>query len=148
MSEKLERQYEQSPLIAQIFIHGDSLRSNIVAIAHPEYTSVKAYLISLLDLPADDPTLESLHTILANPATRDATYKAVEADLERLAKQAKFNSLEKVRGNFRLMANEFEVGTVLTPTMKLRRNVAKEIFKQEIEEIYERCDREAAATRE
>jgi hypothetical protein len=58
----------------------------------------------------------------------------------RLAAENKFNSLEKVKGNFRIVAKEFEVGTVLTPTMKLRRNEAKKYFSELIDEIY----REAA----
>jgi long-chain acyl-CoA synthetase len=43
VSEKLERVYEQSTYVAQIFIHGDSLRNHIVAIAHPDYPAVKAH---------------------------------------------------------------------------------------------------------
>jgi long-subunit acyl-CoA synthetase (AMP-forming) len=60
----------------------------------------------------------------------------IEGDLMRLAQENKFNSLEKVKGNFRLVTKEFEVGTILTPTMKLRRNEAKVYFKDLIEEIY------------
>ena len=42
--------------------------------------------------------------------------KAIEEDMMRLGKENKFNSLEMVKGNFRLVDKEFEVGTVLTPT--------------------------------
>ena len=34
--EKIERVYEKCPLIQQIFVYGDSLRSNIVAIIIPD----------------------------------------------------------------------------------------------------------------
>ena len=34
--EKIERVYEKCPLIQQIFVYGDSLRSNIVAIVIPD----------------------------------------------------------------------------------------------------------------
>jgi long-subunit acyl-CoA synthetase (AMP-forming) len=56
--------------------------------------------------------------------------------LDQLATANKFNSLERVKGNFRLVDKEFEVGTILTPTMKLRRNQAKEFFAELIEDIY------------
>ena len=62
--------------------------------------------------------------------------KLIAADLERLAVLNKFNSLEKVRGNFRLVTEEFEMGVVLTPTMKLRRNQAKVVYASLIEDIY------------
>ena len=39
----------------------------------------------------------------------------------RLGKENNFNSLELVKSNFRLVDKEFEIGTVLTPTQKLRR---------------------------
>lgn len=35
-----------------------------------------------------------------------------------------------------MVDKEFEVGTILTPTMKLRRNQAKEYFADLIEDIY------------
>ncbi len=60
----------------------------------------------------------------------------VSTDLERLANENKFNSLEKVKDKFRLVTQEFEVGTILTPTMKIRRHQAKEYFQNLIEEMY------------
>jgi long-subunit acyl-CoA synthetase (AMP-forming) len=41
-----------------------------------------------------------------------------------------------VKSNFRLVSQEFEIGTILTPTMKLRRHQAKEAFSDLIEELY------------
>ena len=58
----------------------------------------------------------------------------------RLAVENKFNSLEKVKGNFKLVTKEFEVGTILTPTMKLRRNEAKVYFKELIDELYKEAE--------
>ena len=66
----------------------------------------------------------------------DHIHKLIEEDLMRLAAENKFNSLEKVKGNFKIVTKEFEVGTILTPTMKLRRNEAKQYFRQLIDELY------------
>jgi hypothetical protein len=52
------------------------------------------------------------------------------------AKKNKFNSLEQVRNYFRLVDQPFEIGTVLTPTLKLKRAAAKEIYKNLIDDIY------------
>lgn len=56
--------------------------------------------------------------------------------MDQLAVANKFNSLEKVKTNFRVIDKEFEIGTILTPTMKLRRNQAKVSFADLIEDIY------------
>ena len=62
----------------------------------------------------------------------DIIRQAIEADLERLAIANNFNSLEKVKGNFRLVPTEFEALGVLTPTMKLKRHAAKALFASQI----------------
>lgn len=67
-------------------------------------------------------------------------FKAIENDLSRLAKDSNLNSLEKVKGNFELVGKEFEVGTVLTPTMKIKRKDARDIFADQIARIYKRAD--------
>ena len=45
----------------------------------------------------------------------------IEGDLQKLALENNLNSLEQIRNHFRLVDKEFEMGEVLTPTMKLRR---------------------------
>lgn len=57
-----------------------------------------------------------------------------------LAKNNNFNSLEKLKGNFELVADEFEQGVVLTPTLKLRRKNAREFFAENIQRIYKKAD--------
>lgn len=57
-----------------------------------------------------------------------------------LAKNNNFNSLEKIKGNFELVAEEFQQGVVLTPTLKLRRKNAREFFQKEIQAVYKRAD--------
>jgi long-subunit acyl-CoA synthetase (AMP-forming) len=52
----------------------------------------------------------------------------IESDLARLAKDANFNSLEKIKANFELVDKEFEIGVVLTPTLKLRRKFARDAY--------------------
>ena len=121
--------YEQSQYVAQIFIHGDSFRNHVVAIAVPEFTIVKDYC-QKNGLEGH----ETLEEILEKHG--EVIYKVIQDDLERLANENKFNSLEKVRQHFRLVPKEFEIGTILTPTMKLRRHQAKEAFADLIEDIY------------
>ena len=78
--------------------------------------------------------MDTLEQIMDNHG--DHIHKLIEEDLMRLAAENKFNSLEKVKGNFKIVTKEFEVGTILTPTMKLRRNEAKEYFRELIDQLY------------
>jgi len=53
-----------------------------------------------------------------------------------LAVEAKFNSLEKPC-QLMLLKEPFTIeNEFLTPTMKMKRNVAKQMLKAEIEELY------------
>lgn len=56
--------------------------------------------------------------------------RQIESDLTSLAKANNFNSLEKIKANFDLVPEEFEIGVILTPTLKLRRKFAREAFAE------------------
>jgi long-chain acyl-CoA synthetase len=53
----------------------------------------------------------------------------------RISNNKSFKSFEKV-SNFCILPKEFEVGKELTQTLKLKRNVVTELYKNEIEELY------------
>ena len=64
-------------------------------------------------------------TALASEELKMAVYE----DMLRLAKVNKFNSLEKPK-QLKLIDEPFTVDNdILTPTFKLKRNIAKEYFK-------------------
>lgn len=125
--EKLERAYEQSNLIAQIFVHGDSLRNHIVAIIYPDPQEVQKFC-NKLELQCGDSHSERIKLV--------EVIRQIESDLSRIAKDANFNSLEKIKGNFELVDKEFEIGVVLTPTLKLRRKFARDMYQEQIQRIY------------
>jgi len=53
-----------------------------------------------------------------------------------MATKFKLNSLEQIRNHFSLVDREFEVGVVLTPTMKIMRDKARKHFQPQIAELY------------
>jgi len=114
----------------QVFIHGDSMRNHIVAIIFPEPEELTEFCKSR----------NLSGTTVAEQITHPEVIKAIESDLSRLAKDSNFNSLEKVKGNFELVDKEFEVGVVLTPTMKIKRKVARDLYVDQIATIYKRAD--------
>lgn len=60
----------------------------------------------------------------------------INKDILRLAGENKFNSLEKPK-NFTLLVDPFTIeNDLLTPTMKLKRNIAVQMFKTDIDRMY------------
>jgi len=64
----------------------------------------------------------------------------VLSDILRLAKDNNFNSMEKPKNLF-LISNPFNIEgqgqyDILTPTMKIKRNVARDQFKEQIATMY------------
>jgi long-chain acyl-CoA synthetase len=115
--EKLENVFVQSSWILQAWVHGDSLHDFVC-------------LFAVLD-PA------KLKQWKENPDLKDrALIAEVQKDIYALAAENKFNSLEKPK-QFHLMSDPFTIeNDLLTPTMKLKRNVAAIRFKAEIEAMY------------
>lgn len=113
-----------------LFIHGDSLQSHIVAIVNPEPLTVKDF--------CRKNNLDS--SSMAVMIQHSEVKKLIKDDMQRLAHENKLNSLEQVRSHFRFVEQPFEVGTILTPTLKLRRAPARLAFKNLIREMYEDSD--------
>jgi long-chain acyl-CoA synthetase len=63
--------------------------------------------------------------------------KVVLDDIDRIAKEQKLSGLEKPK-DISFTADAFSVeNNLLTPTFKLKRNVARDHFKPQIDEMYE-----------
>ena len=127
--EKLENVYIQCPLIQQVFVDGDSTKSWLIAICVIERESVVKWL-NKQDIVADPNNLQkfidggTLHT-------------AILASFLELAKVNKFSGLEKIK-KVHLSDDPFTVeNDLLTPTMKIKRAVARKYFAKEIKEMYE-----------
>ena len=66
----------------------------------------------------------------------DELKKDIIDDLDRLAKENKFNSLEKVK-KIHLTTEMFTPeNEILTPSMKIKRPFAKKVYLAEIEKMY------------
>ena len=120
---KLESVYVKSNFIQQIMIYGNSTMNNILAIICPD----KQHCARELDI-----TEEELIKDEENPKLK----KIILNDLDRLAIEANFNGLEKVK--FILLT--FEGFTIqnecMTPTMKIVRKKVEIRFKNRIEKLF------------
>ncbi|KAG2500825.1 hypothetical protein HYH03_001587 [Edaphochlamys debaryana] len=83
--EKIENTYTRSPMVAQAFVYGDSLRSQLVAIVVPDPEV-------LLPWAKERGISGSLPELCANPHVRDAVHKSMQEQ----AREAQLRGFEQV----------------------------------------------------
>jgi len=129
---KLEGAYGMSKYVSLVCIYGDSEKSNIIAIIVPNRAEVKEFLL-LKDEVKKDIKLSELDEYL----DRSDVIKEIIQDFEKIHKEHKFNSLEKVHKVI-ISKEEFnhDKNKLLTPTQKMVRKSIKEYFKKEIDLAY------------
>lgn len=127
--EKLENVYTQSPYIAQIFVHGESTEAWLMAVCVIEKPEVKKLGLAEGWLSEG----QDLAEVLEKPEL----HKAILANFGELAKSNKLSGLEKIK-KLHLILEPFSIeNDLLTPTFKIKRNIAKNRFKDVIVKIYE-----------
>ena len=118
-------------MIACSFVHGNSLCNHIAVIIYPEPKQVlKVLAENDITIPGDE------EEQFKKGVHHTAVKSFVQAELARIAKTNAFNGLERPKSHFALVDEEFKVGVILTPTMKLQRKKAREFFSTQISEIY------------
>jgi len=97
-------------------VYGDSLQNCVVAVVIPDEEKAKAF--------KEQAGKNDLAEVYA-----DATFKKeVMEDMERLAKENKLSGLEKPKDIF-ITGDAFSIeNDMLTPTFKLKRNIAKKVY--------------------
>lgn len=126
--EKIEQILTLSPMIAQCFVYGNSLKNNVVAVVSPEEVWAEQW--------AKDNNLKAsdFETLCQNEDLK----AEIGRDMVRLATENKLSSLEKPK-LFCLHHELFSLeNNCITATFKLKRNVAFELRKDLIDEMYAR----------
>jgi len=126
--EKVENTYALCPLVAQIFVHGDSLRDHLVAVVVPEPVAFTGFLTKLgKKVLAGDAA--SLAAQMEDPAVVDAVLKELQT-----YHKGKLNGFEQIK-RVHLSPEPFHESLV-TPTLKIKRQVASKWYKDIIEKLY------------
>lgn len=108
----------------QIYVYGDSYNSYLVAVGVPDKDQVKSW--------AKSNDVDNMEELLESEDLKSAVIE----DLDQIAKENKFNGLERIKKIF-LSEEEFtQENELLTVTMKVKRNVAQKKFKDQIQEMY------------
>jgi long-chain acyl-CoA synthetase len=129
-AEKIETVLLRCPLVAQIFVYGDSLQSYLVAIIVPDADEAAGWAkregLSVAD--------SSLSAIAASQGAKLAA--TISAQLKAASKDAKLAGFEMVK-SFHIETEPFSVDNgLLTPTFKSKRNDLKKRYQQRIDEMY------------
>jgi long-chain acyl-CoA synthetase len=128
-AEKIENVYCKSDWVASMFVYGDSLQSCLVGIIVPDEVVLKRWAADHIKTGRVD---------VAALCEHEDVRKEIMADLKRVAADAGLRGFEKIKA-FHLEAAAWtpdDIASVLTPTFKLKRNVAKERYGKEIEAMY------------
>jgi len=130
--ERIESLFCAAPIVAQLYLHGDSLQSYLIAVVIPDPVQLaliasKVYATNVS--PDDIATLSK--------ATQDAKVKELimkQFDIE--AKQNGLKSFETIK-RIHVSLDPFTVENgCMTPTLKLKRKDAYNKFKAELDALY------------
>ncbi|XP_004696199.1 long-chain-fatty-acid--CoA ligase 1 isoform X2 [Echinops telfairi] len=123
--EKIENIYVRSEPVAQVFVHGESLQSFLIAIVVPDVET----LVHWAQKKGFQGSFEELCR------SKDVK-KAILDDMVRLGKDSGLKPFEQVKG-IALHLELFSVDNgLLTPTMKAKRPELRNYFRPQIEELY------------
>ncbi|XP_051522803.1 long-chain-fatty-acid--CoA ligase 5-like [Myxocyprinus asiaticus] len=123
--EKIENVYIRSAPVAQVFVHGDSLQSYLVAIVVPDPEVLPGFAEKL-------GVKGSFEELCKNQEIK----KAIIYDLIKLGREAGLKSFEQVKDLY-LHPDMFTIENgLLTPTLKAKRANLTKFFKDQIDRLY------------
>ncbi|NXQ80865.1 ACSL5 ligase, partial [Nyctibius grandis] len=123
--EKIENVYIRSAPVAQVFVHGESLRSFLIGIVVPDPETLPQFAAKM-------GIKGSYEDMCKNPAVK----KAILEDMVRLGKEAGLKSFEQVKDLY-IHTEMFSVENgLLTPTLKAKRAELVKLFQKQIEDLY------------
>lgn len=124
--EKIEGVYCQAELVSQVFAFGYSSKYTLVGIIVPDEDTAKVWA------ERNGKKALNLEQLCKDKEFR----KAVEQDMETVAKEAQLKGFEKLK-DFYLHPAAFTVENgLLTPTLKLKRHQARQLFDKQIDSMY------------
>ncbi|XP_045709962.1 long-chain-fatty-acid--CoA ligase 5 isoform X2 [Phyllostomus hastatus] len=124
--EKIENIYIRSRPVLQVFVHGESLRSSLVAVVVPDTDSLPSFAAKL-------GVKGSFEELCQNQAIKEAILQ----DMQKLGKESGLKSFEQVKSIY-LHSEPFSIENgLLTPTLKAKRAELSKHFQTQINSLYE-----------
>ncbi|CAH8665577.1 unnamed protein product [Schistosoma curassoni] len=138
--EKIEMAYQTCKLISQIFVDGNSQKNYPVAIVVPDFTELRSAL-------SNSKVLQHHKKLLDSELCRNETVnKFVLEKMNTIATLKLLKGFEKVQAIY-LTDEAFTIDNgLLTPTMKLSRNKARNHFSKTIVSLYTQHELNSSST--
>ena len=147
--EKVESVLSQCGLVSQLCVYGDSNQNKLVAVVVPDTDSVLSWAARVTDKQGggsgvggkDKDKDKDRWVLTGKDVSRAALIRALLEDFESLSKKANLMKFEYVYGiilvDITVPENVWCVETgMLTPTMKLKRNLVRDKYIDEINQVY------------
>ncbi|EMD38497.1 hypothetical protein CERSUDRAFT_153411 [Gelatoporia subvermispora B] len=130
--EHVENVYSASPVVAQIFIYGDSLQSYLLAVVVPEPTQLSLIASNVLGKKVAPEDTAALEEAITDPRVKTVILN----ELQKEANARKLKGFEMIkRAHFTLEPFTPENGC-LTPTLKIKRKETYTKYKTELDNLY------------
>ncbi|CDS14549.1 hypothetical protein LRAMOSA06718 [Lichtheimia ramosa] len=123
--EKIEGVYQKHELVAQAFVYGDSKQSSLVGVIVPDADAFVPWAQSKVSGLSKEEVYKS-----------DQVKKELLKTLNAYGKENDLKGFEQIRAIY-LTADEFTIeNDLLTPTFKLKRELARKVYGSQIDEMY------------
>ncbi|KAF6316803.1 acyl-CoA synthetase long chain family member 5 [Rhinolophus ferrumequinum] len=124
--EKIENIYIRSRAVLQIFVHGESLRSSLVAVVVPDPEALPSFAAKIGVKGSFEELCQS-----------QVVKEAILEDLLKIGKEGGLKSFEQVK-SIVLHTEQFSIENgLLTPTLKAKRAELSKYFQSQISSLYE-----------
>lgn len=128
--EKIENVYLRSRFIGQVYVHGESLKSCLVAIVSPDPEVLPQFAEKEFGLTAT----------MAELCNNEKIKKLILDDMMAEGKKGGLHSFEQIK-DIHLYPEAFTIEAgLLTPTLKAKRAAIKDYFKEQLERMYRHLD--------
>ena len=130
--------FYRASLVGQIFVHGESLKSSLVAVVVPDREAVNRWAATNIrsDNLRDELTDQQFDALIKDPRCKSA----VLAEMAQVAKKGGLKSFEMVK-DVVLSSTLWTVeNELLTPTFKTKRPSLKKLFSREIAVMYNKLE--------
>ncbi|KIP09103.1 hypothetical protein PHLGIDRAFT_126556 [Phlebiopsis gigantea 11061_1 CR5-6] len=130
--ERVESLYSACPIVAQLYVHGDSLQSYLVGLVFPDPIQLAALAGRVWGVDVAPTDAATLDKAAADPKVRDEVLKA----LDKQARSAGLNGFETLKRIH--LSNDLCTidNNCLTPTLKMKRKEVYGKFKAELDSLY------------
>ncbi|KAI0748011.1 acetyl-CoA synthetase-like protein [Daedaleopsis nitida] len=130
--ENIEGIYSGSPFVAQLYVHGDSLQSYLIAVAVPDPVQFAALIARVTGKAVASEDTAALAAAAKDPQI----VAAFLAELQKQARQAKLKGFEMIRRIHLTTEPMTTENGCLTPTLKVKRKETYMFFKEPLDALY------------